>query len=617
MKKKFFYTLMLAVLAIFPITFAGCGNKATISGISVIATNETFNYSAETNTISIVYGTNIELKKEDFNVTAMYSDNSTKTVASGSNDLKLDLSEVEGGTNTLNVGTYSLKFTYKQKEASVNLSVTPKEIFAPTLTSNSEGYNAETQSFVYDGTEKFMSFSGLNQNTMEVVTSDTSLIKATDANTYTVKVNPKSNYKWADNFDGLYTWTIEKKPIVAPILENANIEWTGSLINITSFLEQYDSNIMSAVNDAENNTIASATELGNYRVNIVLNANHSWSTDFDGWLDWKIVKKAIEKPTVTSSNFTYNKTEQTPTISGFDTSTMEYLTSSTLKATKAGSYNINVKLKDTSHYYWKGTNNDTANAVCTWTIEKLALTTPTLQENTDVFIYNTQEQKPVLVGYDPNTMKHSSTSKTAATNAGNYNIILELVDSNNYKWKNSASNTSTVTWKIVKKSLAKPTIELMYITYSVEPSTPTISGYDNSLMTIKDNSVLTATNIGSYKIYIDLKDTDNYCWAGSSLNNTSTVNLTWNIVKLYLQKPTLETSTYTYDGELKTPTISGLDESYMEIVTEESTLSATDAGEYHIVIKLKDKNNTQWNTRYANYVDIENITLTYVIEASV
>ena len=66
MKKKFFYTLMLAVIAIFPITFAGCGNKATISSISVIATNETFNYSAETNTISIVYGTNIELKKEDF-----------------------------------------------------------------------------------------------------------------------------------------------------------------------------------------------------------------------------------------------------------------------------------------------------------------------------------------------------------------------------------------------------------------------------------------------------------------------------------------------------------------------------------------------------------------------
>lgn len=84
-----------------------------------------------------------------------------------------------------------------------------------------------------------------------------------------------------------------------------------------------------------------------------------------------------------------------------------------------------------------------------------------------------------------------------------------------------------------------------------------------------------------------------------------------------MQKPTLETSTYTYDGELKTPTISGLDESYMEIVTEESTLSATEAGEYHIVIKLKDINNTQWNTRYANYVDIENITLTYVIESSV
>ena len=56
--------------------------------------------------------------------------------------------------------------------------------------------------------------------------------------------------------------------------------------------------------------------------------------------------------------------------------------------------------------------------------------------------------------------------------------------------------------------------------------------------------------------------------------------------------PTVTGTSYTYDGTLHSPTITGFDDEYM---TKSGDLSATNAGDYTIIISLKDPVNYQWD----------------------
>lgn len=75
--------------------------------------------------------------------------------------------------------------------------------------------------------------------------------------------------------------------------------------------------------------------------------------------------------------------------------------------------------------------------------------------------------------------------------------------------------------------------------------------------------------------------------------------VTLKVVKKEVATPTLNETTFYYDGKEKTAEVSSdyLDNAYIEIDTEKSTLKATDIGNYYIYFKLKENSeNVGWNS---------------------
>ena len=79
--------------------------------------------------------------------------------------------------------------------------------------------------------------------------------------------------------------------------------------------------------------------------------------------------------------------------------------------------------------------------------------------------------------------------------------------------------------------------------------------------------------------------------SGYSYVSTVSSSSDCHIPKTKLTKPTLSTSSYTYNGSAKTPTISNYDSSTMTVT---GTQSATAAGNYTITIALKNSSQYEW-----------------------
>lgn len=282
MKKKIFRIIMLLILVIpFAITFSACGKdkdkdddieipptpaEAKVSEVElVLAEEHGYDYDEETNTITFVYGTNIELLKENFVFTANYDDETTKTVS----DYVIDTTAISG---TPDVGTYVVNFTYKEKSASVNVKITPKQIEKPTIKTATFDFREGSVSGVK--TIHSPELNGFDENTMEYVAGST--VEETDAGSYYVEIVPKSNYVWVGDDEEVdvvhFNWKINKKSIFMSSPETLEFVWDGSEkeINFVDYNPQFYpfDKYFEVVNDA--NSTVRATDRGEYTVTVKL-----------------------------------------------------------------------------------------------------------------------------------------------------------------------------------------------------------------------------------------------------------------------------------------------------------------------------------------------------------
>ena len=87
--------------------------------------------------------------------------------------------------------------------------------------------------------------------------------------------------------------------------------------------------------------------------------------------------------------------------------------------------------------------------------------------------------------------------------------------------------------------------------------------------------------------------------------NAETISFDWRINQVIIKKPTLETDTFVYDGEVKTPTFKNFDSS----LRKSGTASATNVGTYVVTISLKNTNNYYWSDGATKPISFEwNIT---------
>ena len=141
----------------------------------------------------------------------------------------------------------------------------------------------------------------------------------------------------------------------------------------------------------------------------------------------------------------------------------------------------------------------------------------------------------------------------------------------------------TITFVITNKMVAVPTGGTLE--YSGEEQTFTPEGFDDTLITVVSGDK--GINVGEYTLEIALKDPANTVWEDGTTDNKKIV---WNITAKKVSAPTAS-GTLEYNGKEQTVTLDGFDAIYMDIVSGDK---GTSAGEYSLVIALKDSANTVW-----------------------
>ena len=455
--------------------------------------------------------------------------------------------------STANAGEYIVTATvvadgsnYDEISESVNFTISKAKVTKPTANSSTFTYNKTEQTYT------------LTTNSAYTIKNNT----RTNAGSQTVIVSliNTTNYEWENGSvdDIAYTFTINKAKLTAPTIKTGAFTYDASVKTLE--LTGFDETTMSITGNTAKNA-------GSYTARVSLNdtANYEWANGFDGNLDWNITKIQIEAPQENLTTFTYDKTEQTYTLTTNSAYTIKNNT-----RTNAGSQTVTISLVDKTNYEWS--NGTTDDITYTFTIGKAVVDViPTVSGS---YTYTGETITLVLNNYDSEIM---SISGNSATVVGNYNATITLND--NYMW--AGDFNGNISWSISKAKLAIPSANVGTFVYTGSEQTLDLNNFDSTTMSIVDNS---KTNVGEYTAVITLLDTDNYEWA-EEFNGS----ISWSITKASNKFNSLVITGWSLDGEPNAPTYSvdfgtptfkyiGIDGT-----TYESDEAPTEVGNYKLI----------------------------------
>ena len=108
----------------------------------------------------------------------------------------------------------------------------------------------------------------------------------------------------------------------------------------------------------------------------------------------------------------------------------------------------------------------------------------------------------------------------------------------------------------------------------------------------------TAVAAANYSVTFSLKNTTNTVWQD---NSSSNVQISWSIAVLKLAKPTASTTSFEYDGNSKTLSVSNYNSNYM---TQSGSTSEINAGNFSVTFSLDDSTNSKWSDNSSSSVQI-------------
>ena len=388
-----------------------------------------------------------------------------------------------------------------------------------------------------------------------------------DAGTYTATATPDGNHAWSDGTTGAktITWTMNKKTVAvtwgttttfnyngneqAPTVSAAS-GVTGETINVT---RTTGTNAGSYTSTASISSVTGGrAKIGNY----ALSGNTKAFT---------INKVAAGNPTLTAVTATYDGKAHYVTVSGGYGGTINYRTSTnnsswgSWSTTKPSLTNAGV-LYVQAYVVGDGNHNSTgATGSVAITVNKATVTIP--GSPVKQYTYNGKAQAHGYIAPSGSSIVTSGTT-ASATNAGTYNIVLQLANTSNYKWSDGSVTNKTVNWKINKANSANPTLTAVTANYDGKAHPVTVSGGAGGTInyrTSRDNKTWggwtttkpSLTNAG--KIYVQA-----YVVGDANHNNTGvTGSVAITINKVAAGNPTLTAVTATYDGKAHYVTVSG------------------------------------------------------------
>lgn len=575
MKKKIFSWVILAALIIpCMLLFAACGRGDEV-GFKVVIDGKSFVSSVNVGVVA-EYSDTI-----NYSVYRVFENGEQEKIAKKEYSI---VDEDEVLTTAKTIGTYTVTFAYASfADISIDIEIVPKQLVVPQF-----------ENFSYTGVEQTVYPEGFDASIMTISGN-----VGTIANDYTATVGLKDkvNYVWSDGSleDKEIGWTIEKVLVEKPTLVAESLVYNYD--NQNAPVSEFDSNLIAINGD----TIA--TGVGDYSVTLSLKdkVNSAWSDNSieDVVLEWSIEPFKIAKPVADeTATYVYSGKEQTFQLIGFDGETMDIAND---KQTNAGdNYKVVVTLKDATNTAWA---DDTTSALeFSWVITKREIAKPTVVQN---FEYDGKSHTVEFTGFNSSLMTKTGTE--TATNAGEHSVFFELKDFDNNKWVGTEENQIQVRWGISKQVLTLVTLSESSFVYTgseinVEDK---IVGFNSGVMEILSGDK--GTVAGDYNVLIDIKDDlkNNYKWEDNRVKN---VVLPWTITKKEVVKPILSVAVeaYYYNTQERTVDYRGFDENTMEIVSGDK---GTNAGDYTLIIKLKDPANYAWKDG-----STENLELAWTIQ---
>ena len=321
------------------------------------------------------------------------------------------------------------------------------------------------------------------------------------------------------------------------------------------------------------------------------------------------INKAAIEPSVSLEGWTYGETAKNPSVSGntgngtvtysYKAKDAEDSAYSSTVPSNAGSYTVKATVAESANYQG-------GEATADFTIAKAAVTAPTISAKT----YNGEKQIADIAESDLYTV----TSNEGGTTVGDYNVVLTLTDSANYKWTDSEEAAKTLSFRITQATAPAVTAPTPgAVTYDPNKTLANVTLPDGWNWT--DGAVVPTVGNNGYAAALTVDDA-NYDYTGvegydaQSHTVTRTVPLTVNKANSTAATVTPNES-LTYDGTVQslvtvTGTATGGKMQYKLDNGDwrDDIPSATNAGEYTVYYKVAGD---------ANHNDTESVTVTVTI----
>ena len=512
-------------------------------------------------TISKTFSTSEQ--KADITVASNGTGNYTYTEKTEKNSAQKDTNyiSINGTTITIAANTPADTYTYVIVATDNNSKVTKEATYTIKI-ERAKTANAGASDKTYNGTNQ----TGVT-GTSVTWTGTTSAI---DAGTYTATATPDGNHAWSDGTTNAkaITWKINPKSVAVTWGTTTTFTYNGNAQAPTATATS------GVANETINVTRTTGTNAGSYT------STASISSVTGG-------RARKENYTLTGNTkaFTINKANATMTDPTLATG-LVYNTRAQNLISKAGNgaggtikyglgannttaptiWNTSVTGTDAGTYYvWSKVdadgnhNNVGAKYIGTVTIAKATVTIP--GSPVKQYTYNGKAQAHGYTAPSGSSIVTSGTT-ASATNAGTYNIVLQLANTSNYKWSDGSVTNKTVNWKINKANSTNPTLTAVTANYDGKAHPVTVSGGAGGTInyrTSTDNKTWgswtttkpSLTNAG--KIYVQA-----YVVGDANHNNTGvTGSVAITINKVVAGNPTLTAVTATYDGKAHYVTVSG------------------------------------------------------------
>ena len=529
-------------------------------------------------------------------------------------------SKVDADGNHNNVGAKYIG-TVTIAKATVTIPTSPVKQYTYNGKAQAHGYTAPSGS--------------------SIVTSGTTA-SATNAGTYNIvlQLANTSNYKWSDGSvtNKTVNWKINKANSANPTLTAVTANYDGKAHPVTvsggaGGTINYRTSTDNKTWGGWTTTKPSLTNAGKIYVQayVVGDANHN-NTGVTGSVAITINKVVAGNPTLTAVTATYDGKAHYVTVSGGYGGTINYRTSTnnsswgSWSTTKPSLTNAGV-LYVQAYVVGDGNHNSTgATGSVAITVNKVTVTIP--GSPVKQYTYNGKAQAHGYTAPSGSSIVTSGTT-ASATNAGTYNIVLQLANTSNYKWSDGSVTNKTVNWKINKANSANPTLTAVTANYDGKAHPVTVSGGAGGTInyrTSTDNKTWggwtttkpSLTNAG--KIYVQA-----YVVGDANHNNTGvtgSVAITINKVNATMANPTLATglvyntkaqSLLSKAGSASGGTIKyGLEANSTTAPTSWNTsVTGTNAGTYFVWTKVDaDGNHNGVAAKYIGMVTIAKATVT-------